>query len=258
MKITALQLSTLVAMSFVSLSSSAQTREAPDWNFAAGLGVATLPRFPGAKQSRVLPIPVLSASYKDLFFADTVKGLGVQGEVADGLTLSASVGVSTDERRPKDSDRLQGLKNIGMAPDIMLGAHYAFDRAFVDLGLSERVGRQDRRGGIASLELGYNLLAGPVSNLAVGVNAHAMDKNYARNFFAIDSQQSAASGLPVHDAKAGLKDVGLFVQGQYQIDKNWSLASRVAANKLEGSAARSPVVEKRLQPSLFVSVSRAF
>jgi len=258
MKITPLKLSTLVALSIVSLSSNAQSAQPSDWNFAAGLGVATVPRFPGAKQSRVLPIPLVTATYKDVFFADTIKGVGVQGQVADGLTLSASVGLSADERRRKDSPRLQNLQSIGMAPDVMLGAHYAYERAFVDLGLSERVGRQDRRGGIASLELGYNILASNVASLAAGVNAHAMDKNYARNFFAIDAAQSSASGLPVHDAKAGLKDVGVFVQGQYQIDKDWSVASRVAANKLEGTAARSPVVEKRVQPSFFLAVSRAF
>ena len=229
-----------------------------DWNFAVGAGVAVFPRYPGAKAERALPLPVLSASYKDIFFADTVKGLGVQTEVMKGLTVSAAVGASIDERKRKDNPKLAELHDISAAPALVFGTDYVIGRAFIDLNLSERIGRQDRKGGVASLDLGYNVWNGSGLNLGVGATAQAMDKTYAKNFFGIDAAQAAASGLPVFDAKAGLKDAGLFAQGQYKIDDHWSLSSRVAFVKLAGNANRSPVVERMTQPSIFLTISRAF
>lgn len=247
-----------MAVAVVPTFAQAQSAPTSNWNFAAGAGVATYPRFPGSKESRILPVPILTATYKDFFFADTVRGIGVQDEVLSGLTLSAAIGMSVDERRAKDSARLDDLKSISVAPDVLLGAHYAYERAFIDLGLSERVGRQERKGGLLSVDLGLDLVSNAGLNLAAGVTAHAMDKNYAHNFFGIDAAQSAASGLPTFAAKAGLKDAGLFVQGQYQINSNWSLSSRIAAVKLEGDAGRSPITERRLQPSVYLAATRSF
>lgn len=253
-----LTLSTVLAAS--SFSAFAQSAPAPasDWNFSAGLGVAAFPRYPGARTTRVLPLPLVTATYKDFFFADILKGVGVQGEVVKGLTLSAAVGANFDSRESKDNAKLSGLRDISVAPAVILGADYTLGRTFMSVNLSERLGSGTRRGGVASAELGYNVWTGANLKVGAGVTAHAMDKTYARNFFGIDAAQSVASGLPVYEAKAGLRDAGLFVQGQYQIDDHWSLSSRIALVKLSSSAGRSPIVERRVQPAFLFAANRSF
>ena len=51
------------------------------------------------------------------------------------------------------------------------------------------------------------------------------------------------SGLPMYQAGAGLKDIGLMVALQYKINSSWGLLGIMKYTKLLGDAMDSPIVE---------------
>jgi outer membrane scaffolding protein for murein synthesis (MipA/OmpV family) len=68
-------------------------------------------------------------------------------------------------------------------------------------------------------------------------------------YFSVDSVQSAASGLPVFDAKGGAHSVGAGTQVRYQITPRWEAHAYVEYDRLLGDAAASPLVEQRGSPN---------
>ena len=68
-------------------------------------------------------------------------------------------------------------------------------------------------------------------------------------YFSVDAAQSAASGLPVFDAKGGLHSVGVGTQLRYQITPQWEAHSYIEYQRLTGDAAASPLVAQRGSPN---------
>ena len=68
-------------------------------------------------------------------------------------------------------------------------------------------------------------------------------------YFSVDSVQSAASGLPVFDAKGGAHSAGAGTQVRYQVTPKWEAHAYVEYDRLLGDAAASPLVEQRGSPN---------
>jgi MipA family protein len=68
-------------------------------------------------------------------------------------------------------------------------------------------------------------------------------------YFSVDAAQSAASGLPIFDAKGGAHSVGAGMQVRYQITPKWEAHSYLEYERLLGDAAASPLVEQRGSPN---------
>jgi outer membrane protein len=64
-------------------------------------------------------------------------------------------------------------------------------------------------------------------------------------YFSITSAQSALSGLPVYDARGGLRSYGLGTQATYTFNRNWASAVFLEYERLAGDAANSPLVTLR-------------
>jgi outer membrane protein len=71
-------------------------------------------------------------------------------------------------------------------------------------------------------------------------------------YFSVDSVQSAASGLPVFDAKGGSHSVGAGTQIHYQFNPEWEVHAYLEYNRLLGDAAASPLVTQRGSPNQFL------
>ena len=83
--------------------------------------------------------------------------------------------------------------------------------------------------------------AGPRLSFA---NTHA-----TAPFFSIDQTEASASGLPLFDAKGGLRSVGAGTQLRYQITPHWEAHSTIEYQRLTGDAAASPLVAQRGSPN---------
>lgn len=68
-------------------------------------------------------------------------------------------------------------------------------------------------------------------------------------YFSVDPLQSAATGLPVFDARGGLHTAGLGSQARYHWTKEWATNVFVEYDRLLGDAANSPIVTQRGTPN---------
>ena len=58
-------------------------------------------------------------------------------------------------------------------------------------------------------------------------------------FFGVTPEQSARSGLPVYEARAGVHAVRFGVGAGFRIDRSWNLGTRIGTSRLEGDAGPS-------------------
>ena len=224
----------------------------------AGAAAATGPSYIGASKTKTLAIPTFDVRYRDWFFINPIRGIGVELELLQGLKGSASVGASFDAREAKDDARLNGLGDIGMVPAINLGLDYAAGKAFVKGKLISRLGNSNERGTLFEVDAGYNVVASRSGVLGLGLQAKAMDNTYASNFFGVSAQQSAASGLAAFNANGGLQSIGLFAQAIVPLSDRWTFFGRAAINQLRSDAAASPITEDRSQPYVLATLNYKF
>jgi MipA family protein len=67
-------------------------------------------------------------------------------------------------------------------------------------------------------------------------------------YFGITAAQSAASGLPIFDAKGGIRSFGAGTQARYQWTPQWATHAFLEYERLSGDAAGSPLVTQRGSP----------
>lgn len=68
-------------------------------------------------------------------------------------------------------------------------------------------------------------------------------------YFGINAAQSAASGLPLFDAKGGVRSVGAGTQARYFWTPQFATHAFLEYERLTGDAAGSPLVEQRGTPN---------
>jgi outer membrane protein len=78
-----------------------------------------------------------------------------------------------------------------------------------------------------------------------GPRLRAVDSNVNAYYFSISPAESIASGLPVYDAKGGLRSVGAGAQARYQWNPQWATNAFVEFERLLGDAEDSPLVAVR-------------
>lgn len=229
-----------------------------DWSIRLGGGIVSTPRFIGASKQRYMVVPTFDIRYQDWFFANPVKGVGVESKPISGLSLTAALGVSTTSRNSNMDPRLNGLPKIGAAPDLKLGAEYEINDFTFSGEYSQRLTSGAKAGSKARLEAAYNVIATKTVLLSAGLFDQVMDKKYATNFLSITAQQSAVTGLPTYEAKRGQLDNGVFAQVLYRLDDKWLVFSKVDLAHLAKNAADSPIVQKKNQTTVLFFVTRAF
>ncbi|TGV96192.1 MipA/OmpV family protein, partial [Mesorhizobium sp. M2E.F.Ca.ET.154.01.1.1] len=74
------------------------------------------------------------------------------------------------------------------------------------------------------------------------------DDKHMEAYFGVTATQSASSGLPQYDAKAGVKRVDVKASVTYMLTDNWMVTGAAGAGFLMGDAKDSPIVKKDVQP----------
>jgi len=62
-------------------------------------------------------------------------------------------------------------------------------------------------------------------------------------FFSVNAEDAARSGLKQEDADSGIKDIGVSGDITYSFTESWSVTGLAAYNRLLGDAEDSPVTE---------------
>jgi MipA family protein len=234
---------------------SALADEDQGWDIALGGGVASLPRYPGSNLRRTEAIPLISVQY-GRFFVGGVPGSGTPAGLGAYLYedqhLRFGVALSGDVIQPrKESDdrkNLHGLGNINGTVRGGMFATYTLDWfSLRGSALYDLEDHHNHEGLLATLEAiaRYSPLAR--LTLTAGPSVTFANQRYMQTFFGIDANQAARSGYAEYILKGGVPLAGVSVGVEYELTSHWSLGARAALERLQGDAAKSPIVESKNQ-----------
>ena len=232
----------------------------PDWQVRLGAGLTFEPRYDGSDRYHILAGPSIDVRYRDLAFASTGEGIGVN--VLQGPNWRASISAVYDlgRREQDDLGHLHGLGNINPAPEMKLAGEYVVSKDF-PLVFRGTVTRSfgGSNGWIADLGA-YMPLPGSSEKFFwfAGPSVSFADSTYMNSWFGVNAAQSAASGYRQYDASAGLKSAGFGITMIWFVDKHWFVTADGAIKRLLGSAANSPIVQSKTNGVCDVSINYQF
>lgn len=222
-----------------------------------GLAVVAGHAYMGSDERRTRAYPAIDYRWASGWFAGTTNGVGYnfsrQAGVQYGVRLTADFG--RDESR---SAVLRGLGDVDARPEI--GAFYNLQpTAHTSLTSSLRYGAgQGRDGLLLDLGAGLNAQVAPAWRLGAGVAATWANAAYTQSYFGVDAAQAARSGRGVYTAGAGVRDVRVSVSATYAITPRASATATLSYSRLQGDAARSPIVRDRAGVNGVLAVAYAF
>ena len=234
--------------------------EQPDWRGEIGPALSFGPLYDGATRQTVTPGVTAELRYRDLAFASTGEGIGVnllRGEnYRAGLALTYDLG----RREADDRSRLRGMGNVAMAPELKLFGEYAVSKAFP---LVMRVDIRRTAGGSNGTigDLGaYLPLPGSSETLFLfaGPTLTLADATYMQSYFGVTPLQASRSAYRAYTPAGGIKSAGIGLGATWFFSQSWFLDADLAVSRLLGAAAASPVVRAPLATTLAATVAYRF
>jgi MipA family protein len=230
-----------------------------DWNITLGIGAVVTPDYFGSKKMEVQPFPLIDISYKNRFFISTLKGAGVYiiNDEDSGLSVSASVTPNMSRDEQYLEPRLRGLGKIKMAPQARLSASYTFlDYLTFETSIGKDFG--GTKGFQATAGLNANIPVNEQLLISAGVSTRYLDLKTAQGLFGVTPVQSINTGFAVFTPKAGLDSVTLSLTAKYALSRHISMIALVSAEQRLGSSKRSPIIERKTDPSAGIGISYTF
>ena len=214
----------------------------PDWRSQIGLAAEPRPAYEGARNYRTLAGPVIDVRYRDIYFASTGEGIGVNFLRGENYLAGISVGYDFGRRESDDLTHLKGLGNIEVAPVFKLFGSYVVSKQFplvIRADVRRFVGGAG--GWVGDLEA-YAPLPGSSKKFVMfaGPSVTFADRRHMQTTFGVNESQSLASGYPVFAAHGGMNAAGLGFSATRIISTRWLLNASLAVNRLIGSARDSP------------------
>jgi outer membrane scaffolding protein for murein synthesis (MipA/OmpV family) len=232
----------------------------PKWQVMLGVGAATKPAYSGASQYRVAGGPVINIRYRNRYFFSTGEGLGVNFIEGRKYRVSLSMGLDLGREMSSHYATLHGLGDIPRAPFFKLAATYVISK---NLPILLRGDIRKIAGGaaglIGDLEV-YSPLPGSSHKLVMfaGPSVTFADRTHLQTNYGIDSYQASRSGEPMYLAHGGLEAAGFGFSATRFVTPHLMVNADLAASWLLGSAARSPIVERKTQGTFSISVAYRF
>ncbi|MBV5266041.1 MipA/OmpV family protein [Pinisolibacter sp. B13] len=222
-----------------------------EWKVVVGAAAFVLPEYEGSDKFRVLPFPIVSASYGDWAHLDT-SGLTVDVYKDGGFRIGVKAGYEFG-RKESDSNYLRGLGDVGAGGIVGGIVSYETGPFKIYAELDKTFGGSDGLTGKLGASASYRY-----DRFLFSADAFATlaDDKYMEAYFGVNANQSARSGLPEYTAKAGLKRVDLKGSVTYLVTENWSVTGAAGAGLLMGDARNSPIVRDKIQP--FARIGAAY
>jgi outer membrane scaffolding protein for murein synthesis (MipA/OmpV family) len=219
------------------------------WQVDAGLAVEPRPLYEGSERYRTLVGPVLDVRYKDLAFLSAGEGIGVN--VLRGANYRAGVAIGYDMGRiaHDDLEHLKGLGDVGTSATVKLFGSYVISKA---LPLVFRGDLRQYTGGASGLQGDLDIympLPGSSEHIVMfaGPSLTFADRAHLQTLFGVNPNQALASGYENYSAHGGLESAGFGFTANWMMSRHWLLVADLAANRLLGSAADSPITQTRVQ-----------
>jgi len=233
----------------------------PRFRTILGLAADVQPAYDGSRAYRVMGGPVVNIHYRDVAYVSSGEGIGYN--FLRGDHYQVGVGVTYDFGRQEKADyaNLHGMGNISAAPVGKVYGSWVLSRKFpVILRVDARqfVGGAEGAVGDASVYVPlpgssktFVMFAGPSITLAT--------RHYLQTLYGVTPEQSAASGHRVYEiTRAATNAAGVGFSASKFLTDHWIVNLDSAINQIRGSPSRSPLIERRTQRALALSVNYNF
>lgn len=248
----------IIALNMLAQPAAAQTTEptpAPQeetedrgFHGMTAVGLGAVPDYEGADSYRIIPL-ANGRAYFDRRYIE-LDGLALRGNVLNSRRIEfGPVAHLTFGRRGKiDSPAVAQLGRINDAYEIG-----AFAATTLPVGKRGEVRfalegvhdvAQVHNGWIGTASVGYAHRFGDRLRVSGTAVVSGASDDYARRYFTVTPQGSAASGLAAFNARGGIKDVGANIGAAYKVTDRWSIVGFAGYKRLLGDFAKSPVVSR--------------
>jgi len=229
----------------------------PAWRAVAGVAADLQPAYDGSKAYRVLGGPVINVQYRDIAFASTGEGIGVNFLRGPYYRVGAAISYDLGRIERDDYTNLRGFGNISAAPVAKIFASYVFSK---DFPMVLRIDAREILGGAngAVADIGaYMPLPGSSKHFVMfaGPSVTLATHHFLQNEFGVTPSESLASGHPEFDPHAGLEAAGIALSSTKFFGDHWLLNLDGAFSKLLGSAGGSPITERSARHVITLSVN---
>lgn len=229
----------------------------PRWDVITGLAVSTSPAYIGDSRYRLAAGPALDIRYRDRIFLSTGEGLGADILQGKQYRVSLSVGLDLGRRMSWDYGRLRGLGDIPRAAFFKLSGSYVISRRLpIVLRADIRKIAGGSAGLVGDLEF-YTPLPGSSRRFVMfaGPSVTLADRKHLQTGYGISQRQSLQSGYPLFGAHGGLQAAGFGFSATRFFTAHLLANMNVSEQELLGSAGRSPLVRRRAQGTLTLSMA---
>ena len=229
----------------------------PRFRTIFGLAAEVQPVYDGSRAYRLEGGPVINIHYRDIAFISTGEGLGYNLLRGDHYQLGIGVTYDLGRKEKDDLTNLHGMGNIGAAPVGKIFGTWVLSRHFpMILRVDARQFAGGAQGAIgdASVYLPlpgsshtFVMFAGPSITLAT--------HHYLQTLYGVTPAQSLLSGHPVYEIpRDGTSAAGVGFSASKFLTEHWILNLDTAINQIRGNASRSPLMERRTQRILALSI----
>lgn len=215
------------------------------WTVTIGGEARSMPSYVGSDRNVLLPIPVI-----DIRRAGTPRRFSSERDGASIGILEADrfragvVGKLVLPRYERDDGDLRGLGNVGWTVEPGLFVEF-WPVQWLRTRLEVRQGIGGHTGQLADLTADFVVPVNPQVTVSGGPRLTYATSAALSPYFSVNATQSAASGLPVYDARGGLRSYGVGGMARYEISQQWATHFYMTYERLAGDVANSPLVRLR-------------
>lgn len=229
----------------------------PEWRVILGTAAQVQPAYDGSRAYRVQGGPVINVRYRDIAFISTGEGLGFNFLHGDHYEVGVAMAYDLGRQEKEDYANLRGMGNISAAPVGKVYASWVLSRKFpmiMRVDARQFIGGAEGAVGDAGVYLPlpgssktFVMFAGPSITLA--------DKHYLQTLYGVTPAQSAASGHRIYEiSHPGTSAAGVGFSATKFVTAHLLVNLDAALNQIRGSPAHSPLVERRTQRVLALSI----
>jgi outer membrane protein len=217
-----------------------------DWTVTVGAEGRLEPLFQGSSRERLRPYPIFAV--RRYGTPEPFRGPrdGLDIALIDGGNYQIGpVGQLVWSQRGKaSSPGVQRLGDVPWAGEVGIFAQYWWV-PWLRTRTEVRQGFHGHNGIVSDIMMDAVVPVSPQWTLSGGPRVTLATASAIGPYFGITAAQSLASGLPIFDAKGGMRSFGAGTQARYQWTPQWATHAFVEYERLTGDAGGSPLVTQR-------------
>jgi outer membrane protein len=236
-------------LAIVAGCAAAAPAHAYDWTVTLGAQGRVMPSFGGSDEYVLRPIPLIDIRRADYprQFQSTRDGANI-GIFESGAFRAGLTGKVLFPRDQDDDRDLRGLGDVGWALEVGVFGEI-WPASWLRTRVEIRQGFGGHHGVVSDLSADLVMPVAPKLTLSGGPRLSLATDKALNPYFGVTPTQSPNSGLPVYDARGGIRSYGAGALARYELSPQWATHMFIEYERLAGSAAESPLVTMRGNPN---------